>query len=188
MGEVQDEADRQIAREREWRKQWAEQAKEWEGRSAQARELGDEWHKRWSLSLAVANGAAFVGVTSFLLDPSKHPQNLFVGDALLFAAWSFAIGGALAGSLPLVRASYFREQSKWAEIIAREQGEGGGTTQIWSGEPHDEPEMSDDLLNRYGSARDRYRKRMEWFERVAAIAFGLGIVAPLAIVTSVALR
>lgn len=151
-------------------------------KAAEYRDYRDFWHKRWQLSLAVANGVAFVSLSSVLIDTSRQPDSsVFV--ALLASAWAFAIGGAFAATIPLARARYFNAQKINSQADAAVTLTEDNAAPVRVHEWHILPEFSDELRERYMPALHfwwRYIKVAEW---CSAFLFVVGIVLPLMVVT-----
>lgn len=145
----------------------------WDARAAAAAERRDEWRRRWSLSLAIANAAALLGVSSVVIDGGQRPPEW---QLLLPSAWLFVIGVACAGLIPLLRSLYFEEERGWAWAIARAQALGGHG---WVRTTEDEEEDSDQLRKLHADRRDRFGKLAIWTERISAATFTLGLLLPL---------
>lgn len=157
------------------------EAAEWDGKSNAAEKLRDDWRRRWSLSLAIANSAALVGLGTVLLDEGKRPASWAI--LLLPAGWCFVVGVLAAGLIPLLKACQHENEKDWAWIVAREREEGGPTT-IFMG--HDEPEFSEEWRAIYRRKLIRFKKAVLIAEIVAGAGFVLGLLLPMAVMTLIA--
>lgn len=128
------------------------------------KDLVDTDHRRWSeiwqVSLAVGNGAAFLGVAGFIMsgDASRWL------DALLLSSWVFFIGLLAGGSIPFLKAERLKTagellSSCLGAINSATEFKRSGTKDLYTG-----------LLIR-------------WAPKIAAVAFVVGILVPLVSIT-----
>lgn len=187
-GEPENVEQAELAEERHrvWQKrEHAERMKRYEealGHAGNAAVRRDSWHRRWQLSLAVANGAAFVGLSSVVLDPNRQPDAPLL-YALVHSAWMFAVGGALAAMIPLARARQYESERLSHYVSAEENYHGMEDVPIWKDEHGHDTESSVTLRSEY-QARGRFWRRVvigsEW---AGALGFGAGVLIPLAALT-----
>lgn len=129
-------------------------------------ERADTWYRRFALSLGVANGAAFAGVASRIIEGK--------GDWLLGPAWLFMIGLLAAGFMPWLHAWAGRVQNRrlldMQEGLDR-HGLAGGPS------PQSEVEINA-YVREFRRIREaeRFADKMTWF---SAACFVLGTMGPL---------
>jgi hypothetical protein len=150
-------------------KQSAEAA-EWDAKSEHAQKVSDEWRRRWSLSLAIANSGGLLGIATVILDHQKRPVGWEI--LLLPSAWCFMFGLVAAGAIPLLKSLAHRHEKDWAWVVARERQEGGPTT-IFMGS--DEPEWSEDWRVRFRHRQKALEKTIGRFETFSGTIFALGL-------------
>jgi len=141
--------------------------------SRKSSELSDEWDKKWFLSLAVANGAGCVGLTSALVNTiGKGPVY-----GLVAGLWSFAIGLCLSGCLPYLLARRHSHLANYHSVVADETREGGPT--VYHGEDWEDDVESTTASDFQWRRARRYGSAIKWAQFLSAAGFGLGILLPL---------
>lgn len=156
--------------------EWTERHSEGAQRHADKR---DEWHKRWSLSLAIANAGGLVLLTSGLLTSwdKGHPPHWFFLPGL----WSFAFGMLAAGSVQATMITFFDRHRRAQEAYAHSWREGERRL-LWVKE-HEPPEDAYDIASEHrtrASFGERWSKRLLW---ASAALFVAGVVIPLVLLT-----
>jgi len=132
----------------------------------------DDWRRRWFLSLAVANGAGAIGLTSAIVNTLNKEMPPWL---LMPGLGSFVVGLILAGCLPILQSLRLKALADHTEISVYEFQHGYESVVLTGDNEH---EYADTLRFRYSTARKLWEGLAVLSQWGAAIAFVLGVFIP----------
>ena len=140
-----------------------------------------EWSRRWFLSLALGNGAGIGGVGAALLNGRATQDATLL--MLLPSIWAFAVGLIAGALIPFCWAKSVEHVGQWAHVKEAEL-DADGPTSIYDAD--DDGELSSEVLRDLEKHQDGWLWWRSTCQKIAVIAFLIGLFWPLVFITAAA--